>query len=106
MLYESEHGEMTLKIRLRELMDEKSKRQGRAITQAEVARAVGVDSGTLSRYANGYVAGFKNDILERLMDYFQVEPGDILVREREDDRTKSEHPSPAISNPSRTACLL
>jgi len=70
-------------IRLDELMQQKSEREGRRITQADVAQAIDVAQGTLSRWVGNKVDCLNTEILAKLCDYFECEPGDLIViRER------------------------
>lgn len=63
---------MALRLRIRELIEEKAEREQRRLTQDDIARELGISSSVLSRYANGYVSGFKNEVVEKLLDYFEV----------------------------------
>lgn len=73
---------MTLKLQLRELMEAKAAAEGRVITQKTVSEETGIDQGVISRYARGFVTNFNSDILEKLLDYFQVELNELIIRER------------------------
>jgi len=71
----------TITIRLRQLMHEKTARDGRfgePITQQELADAVGVTRATISDWAAGKVDRLDKDVLARLCQYFQCEIGDLL----------------------------
>jgi DNA-binding Xre family transcriptional regulator len=86
-LYEPQVVHMTtLKIRLRELMREKTVRDGRhpeyaAITQLEVAKAIGVAEGTLSSWARGTVARLDKETIIKLCKYFNCRIEDLLQLE-------------------------
>jgi DNA-binding Xre family transcriptional regulator len=76
----------TLKIRLRELMREKTIRDGRhpdyaAITQLEVAKSINVAEGTLSSWARGTVARLDKDTIVKLCKYFDCRIEDLLQLE-------------------------
>ena len=79
----------TVKIRLRELMREKTIRDGRdpedePITQLEVSKAIGVAEGTLGSWARNSVEKLDKQTLARLCRYFQCEIGDLLRLDLED----------------------
>jgi putative transcriptional regulator len=46
---------------------------------SEVCRATGIARATLDRYYNDRVKSFDREVLSRLCDFLQVEPGDLLV---------------------------
>ena len=66
-------------IRLRELMAEKRRLEGRRVTYDEIYRATGIVPSTLSRLAAGQAKRIDLAVLERLCDYFDCEPGHLLV---------------------------
>lgn len=72
-----------MRLRIKELIDEKGKREGRTLTQKEVAMESKVDAGILSRYTRGFVERVDMTVLERLIRYFNVPVGEILVLEEE-----------------------
>lgn len=74
---------MTLKFRIKELIDERSKLEGRKITQKEIAKAAGVDAAVLSRYANNFTNSFQGDVIEKLMDYFHVSLDELIYRDKD-----------------------
>lgn len=70
-------------LRIDELMKEKSQRVGYRITQQILSDAVNVSQGTLSRWIGNKIDRLELDILVKLCDYFECEPGDLIViRER------------------------
>jgi DNA-binding Xre family transcriptional regulator len=78
----------TVTIRLRELMREKTIRDGRnpdyqAITQEEVADAIGVTRVTMSAWARGKVERLDRDILAKLCQYFDCGIEDLLHLEKD-----------------------
>lgn len=72
---------MGVRLRISELIEEKSVQTGQSITQKDVARDAQITESTLSRYAKGFVGSFNGEILERLADYFNVEVGQLFIRE-------------------------
>jgi putative transcriptional regulator len=75
-----------IRIRFKHLLDDKSFRERKRITIAEVVEATGVSKATLSRIANspGYNANL--DAINALCGYFECTPGELLeyVRDEED----------------------
>lgn len=72
---------MALRMRIKELIREKSEREEREITQKEVATASRVDESMLSRYANGFTTSFKGEVIEKLLDYFEISLDELFCRE-------------------------
>lgn len=72
---------MALRMRIKELIQEKGIRENRELTQKEVARTSGVDESILSRYANGFTTSFRGEVIEKLLDYFDVGMEDLFYRE-------------------------
>jgi putative transcriptional regulator len=72
---------MAIRLRIKELIREKSEREGRNVTQREVSEASGVDQSMLSRYANGLPGSFNGETIEKLLDYFEVGIEDLVCRE-------------------------
>ncbi len=66
-------------IRLKELMAQKSRLEGRRVTYADIYKSTGIFSSTLSRLAAGRAKRVDLAVLERLCEYFDCEPGDLLV---------------------------
>ncbi len=64
-----------VKTRLKELMDE------RGVKQGELAEALGVSPGTISRWARNQVDLYDRKLLEKFLNYFDCDLSDILVRE-------------------------
>lgn len=77
---------MAIRMRIKELIQEKAHREGRQITQKEVAQYSGVDESMLSRYANGFTTTFKGEVIEKLLDYFNIELEDLFDRDTEVSR--------------------
>ena len=65
--------------RLRELMAEKSRLDGSKVTYQQVQSATGISPSTLSRLASGQSKRVDLAVVERLCDYFDCDPGDLLV---------------------------
>ena len=73
---------MALKFKIKELIQTKSKVEGRKITQKEVAEAADIDPAVLSRYANGFTNSFQGEVVEKLMDYFNVGFDELIYRDK------------------------
>ena len=65
---------MRLVLRIREW------RERRGMTQAELARRVGVRQATISRLETEESRRIELDVLDRLAQALQCEPGDLLER--------------------------
>ena len=76
------HGEglMAIQCRLRELMAEKGRRDGRRITYEAIRAATGVNMNTLTRLANDRADMVALSTIDRLCTYFGCSPGDLLVQ--------------------------
>lgn len=67
--------------RFRELLAIKERREGRRISQREVARVIGLSKYTVDTYARNEVTRFDETTLRTLCDYFGCEVGELLVTE-------------------------
>jgi putative transcriptional regulator len=54
----------------------------RRLTSTEVASKTGINRGTLRRLYHETAQRVDLDVLDKLCEYFDCEPGDILSRER------------------------
>ena len=63
-----------IEIQLRELME------SRNLTQQGLARQTGIRSETINRIYHGSVKMLPLDVLERLCEALDVEPGDLIKR--------------------------
>jgi transcriptional regulator with XRE-family HTH domain len=79
---------MSIRLRIKELIREKSAREGRTVTQKEVAAVAGVDQSMLSRYANGVSNSLRSEAIEKLLDYFGVDIGELMCRESDEPRPR------------------
>lgn len=52
----------------------------RRIKVSDVCRATGIARATLDRYYNDRVNSFDREVLAKLCDYLQVEPGELIVK--------------------------
>jgi transcriptional regulator with XRE-family HTH domain len=55
-------------------------RRAKALTQTELARLAGVRQATVSRIENGLVSSVNLEVLEKLADALEVDPGFLIVR--------------------------
>ena len=67
---------MTATFRLAELLER------RGMTQAELARLSGVSLRTISRLARNETGQVSLETLDRLAEVLQVQPGELVARER------------------------
>jgi len=67
-----------IRIKLRQLLDDKAFADGRKITLNEVSEVTGIARATLNRIAN--IPGYNTttDNLDALCSYFGCTPGDLL----------------------------
>lgn len=67
-----------IRVRLKQLMDDKAFAERRRITLNEVSEQTGISRPTLTRVANrpGYNVG--TEVIDALCKYFQCQPGDLL----------------------------
>ena len=68
-----------VQCRLRELMAEKSRRDGRRVTYADIVSGTGVAASTLVRLANDKASRVSLSVVARLCIFFGCEPGDLFV---------------------------
>lgn len=66
----------TVKLRLKELMTERN------VKQQELADAIGVPQGTLSRWVGNKVDRYDRTILNKLIGFFNCDISDLIVVER------------------------
>jgi len=60
-------------------MAEKARREGIRVTYDDIYRETGIVSSTLSRIASGRATRVDLVVLQRLCDYFNCGPGDLMV---------------------------
>lgn len=69
-----------IRIRLKQLLDEKAFSERRRITLNDVSEATGISRPTLTRIANVPGYNTNTETLDALCKYFECEPGDLLQR--------------------------
>lgn len=57
----------------------------RRIKVSDVCRATGIARATLDRYYYDRVNSFDREVLTKLCDYLQIEPGDLIVKVEQGD---------------------
>lgn len=67
-----------IRIKLKQLLDEKAFNERRRITLNEVAEATNISRPTLTRVANVPGYNTNTDTIDALCKYFGCEPGDLL----------------------------
>lgn len=78
---------MAVRNNLVKLMGEKQAKSGEIVNLMKVAAESGVRHNILTRWARQEITRFDAPVVERLCDYFNCEPGDLLYIER--DKTKA-----------------
>lgn len=78
-------GKKRIVNRFAELLAIKSRKEGRKISRQEVADAIGVSRSALDSYARNEVTRFDAPIVLALCNYFECEPGDLLVTEETEE---------------------
>jgi DNA-binding Xre family transcriptional regulator len=71
--------------RLAAVREEWQKKTGQKLTWEKLAEDTGIAYSTISRWANGKTNRYDDKVMAILCDYFQVQPGDILVYESDKD---------------------
>lgn len=67
-----------IRIKIRQLLDDKSFNEGRHIPLGEVSERSGIASATLSRIANVRAYNMTMSNVDALCAYFDCQPGDLL----------------------------
>lgn len=69
---------MVLKLRIEELIAEKSARDGVELTAHAVSQAIGVSHNTILAYIRGNARQPSLEVLGKLAKYFECEPGELF----------------------------
>jgi putative transcriptional regulator len=67
-----------IRIKLKQMLDDKAFKEGRRITLNEVSEASGIARATLNRIANSPGYNTTTGNLDALCEYFGCTPGDLL----------------------------
>lgn len=73
---------MATQFRLRELMAEKARITGQPCTYETIRATTGISLNTLSTIANNKIKRIGIDVIDSLLNFFNCEPGDLIVRIR------------------------
>ena len=73
-------------------MAEKSRLDGRRVTYDDIHKTTGIFPSTLSRLAAARGKRIDLTVLERLCEYFDCEPGDLLVLQPEPTQRRRARP--------------
>ena len=73
---------MTLRWRIRQLMSQKEEQSGEKVTYRKITQATGISPNTLSSLSTGSAKQVGMNTIERLLDYFECSPGDLIVKEK------------------------
>lgn len=84
--------------RLKNLMADKGRREGRVIYQIDVAQETGLAKTTVDSYARNEVTRYDARVLETLLRYFECDLDDLLVFE-EVDAPEGDKTLPEIETP-------
>lgn len=71
---------MTIQFRLKELMAQKERVEGERVTYRDISEATGISTNTLTILANNRMKQIGLSTIGRLLEYFDCEPGDLIVR--------------------------
>lgn len=74
-----------LQFRIRELMAERGRLTGEPVTYDTVNQATGISPNTLSLLSRGKHRMVGISVIERLLDYFACDVGELMVYNREGD---------------------
>ena len=70
-----------LQFRIKELMAQMERKTGQAVTYETIREATGLSPNTLSTLATGKARMVGIGSIERLLAFFNCEPGDLMVWE-------------------------
>ena len=68
-----------IRFRLAELIADKAFLERRSISMAEVAEGSGVHRATLSKMVNQHGINVGSDVIDKLCQYFQCQPGNLMT---------------------------
>jgi putative transcriptional regulator len=71
---------MPVEFRFKELYFKKIEQEKRVISQAEIAEFVGVSKQAVHLWLKDNAKSVRLDTLDKLCEFFNCEPGDLLVR--------------------------
>ncbi|GIK36585.1 MAG: hypothetical protein BroJett011_04180 [Chloroflexota bacterium] len=77
---------MNVQFRLKELMARKERLGGERVTYRDISEATGISPNTLTLLANNRMKHIGLTTIGRLLDFFDCDPGDLIVRIKENDR--------------------
>lgn len=78
---------MPLKLRIKELLEEASKRRGDTVTQEELANAIGIHPTTMSRYSKNFVDSYNKKVLIGMLEFFEVTPAELFEWQPESEES-------------------
>lgn len=81
---------MAIEFRLAQIIRETQAKWMRNITYREISESTGIAESTIARLKSE-ARGIRFDVLDRLCEFFDVEPGDLIARIQESvDESESE----------------
>jgi putative transcriptional regulator len=75
---------MPIQLRARELLAKKSRLEGRKLTYRVIKAETGINMNTIAAVMNDDWSLIGRETIERLLDYFDCEASDLIVRVREE----------------------
>lgn len=77
---------MTIQFKLKELMAKKERVEGKKVTYRDMAEATGISTNSLTLMANNRMQQIGLTTIGRILEYFDCEPNDLIVRVQEENR--------------------
>lgn len=72
-----------IRYNVKALIEKKSQAEGRKITAAEVARAIGIQKAAMTKLVNNYDYTTTTRTIDALCEYFDCEVQDVIYREKD-----------------------
>lgn len=84
--------DMAIKTKLKILISQKEYREGRRLSYRTVAEESGIPLSVLADYASSKVRRFDVNTLQKLCEYLECQPGDLLEYAPDDPKPKQKVP--------------
>lgn len=72
---------MAIRFQLKELIARKERETGKRLTYKIIHSETGISPNTLSTMATNKINMVGVSVISRLLDYFDCEPGDLIIKE-------------------------
>ena len=69
-----------MRFEIKQLMLDKERTTGEKVTYRKIAAESGISTGILSRLSTGKQKQIALDTIDRLLEYFECDPNDLIVR--------------------------